>query len=172
MKIVAMGGSNSSHSINKRLASYAASLFENATVEVLDVNDYALPIYSDVKEAELGKPEAAQQFIKKIEEADVIVLSLAENNGSYNAGFKNLMDWASRINPKFWGGKPMLLMATSPGARGGATVLEWAKQTLPFLGADVKATFSLPSFQSNFTDEGITDNSLKTELLNQIKNFK
>ena len=41
MKIIAFGGSNSTQSINKRLATYASSLFENADVEVLDLNDFA-----------------------------------------------------------------------------------------------------------------------------------
>lgn len=43
MKIIAFGGSNSTQSINKHLATYAASLFENAEVEVLDLNDFAMP---------------------------------------------------------------------------------------------------------------------------------
>lgn len=34
MKIIAFGGSNSQQSINKLLATYASSLFENADVEV------------------------------------------------------------------------------------------------------------------------------------------
>ncbi|MEO8255397.1 MAG: NAD(P)H-dependent oxidoreductase, partial [Flavobacterium sp.] len=46
MKITAFGGSNSKHSINKHFATYAASLFENADVEVLDLNDFAMPLFS------------------------------------------------------------------------------------------------------------------------------
>ena len=40
MKIIAFAGSNSSKSINKKLATYASSLFENAEVEVLDLNEF------------------------------------------------------------------------------------------------------------------------------------
>ena len=38
-KIIAFGGSTSQTSINKQLATYAAHLFSNAEVEVLDLND-------------------------------------------------------------------------------------------------------------------------------------
>ena len=41
-------------------------------------------------------------------------------------------------------------MATSPGARGGASVLEIAKNSLPRYGANIVATFSLPGFYENF----------------------
>lgn len=37
-------------------------------------------------------------------------------------------------------------MATSPGDRGGATVLQAAVNYFPFLGANVVADFSLPNF--------------------------
>lgn len=59
----------------------------------------------------------------------------------------------------------MLLMATSPGGRGGASVLETAVATFPRMGADLRATFSLPSFHDNFTvDDGITDAALSEAL--------
>jgi len=44
-KIIAFGASSSKTSINKKLATYAAHLFEGATVEVLDLNDYEMPIF-------------------------------------------------------------------------------------------------------------------------------
>ncbi|MEL1240437.1 NADPH-dependent FMN reductase [Flavobacterium flavipallidum] len=153
MKIIAFGGSPSKNSINKKLATYAASLFESAEVEVLDLNDYQMPLFSVDIEAEIGHHELAKAFLAKIESADFLVVSLAENNGNYSAAFKNLYDWCSRIVGKVFQEKPMLLMATSPGGRGGASVLEIAKNAFPRYGADVKATFSLPSFNENFDVE-------------------
>lgn len=58
-------------------------------------------------------------------------------------------------------------MATSPGARGGASVLEIAKNALPRYGAIIKATFSLPSFNDNFDVEKGKISNL--ELDNQLK---
>jgi NAD(P)H-dependent FMN reductase len=46
MKILAFAASNSRSSINKSLVTYASSLFENAQVDVIDMNDYEMPIYS------------------------------------------------------------------------------------------------------------------------------
>jgi NAD(P)H-dependent FMN reductase len=50
-KIIAFGASSSKDSINKQLATYAAGQFKNASVEVLDLNDYEMPIFSTDKEA-------------------------------------------------------------------------------------------------------------------------
>jgi chromate reductase len=171
MKIIAFGGSNSQHSINKKLATYAAGLFENAEIEVLDLNDYAMPLFSVDLEKEIGQHEIAKLFLSKIESADTLVISLAENNGNYSAAFKNLFDWSSRIMKEIFQQKPMLLLATSPGARGGASVLEIANNALPRYGAQIKATFSLPAFNANFDIEQnkISNTELDRELKESIK---
>ncbi|WP_026715153.1 NADPH-dependent FMN reductase [Flavobacterium daejeonense] len=167
MKIIAFGGSPSKNSINKKLATYAASLFENAEVEVLDLNDYQMPLFSVDIEAEIGQHELAKAFLAKIESADFLVVSLAENNGNYSAAFKNVYDWCSRIVGKVFQQKPMLLMATSPGGRGGASVLEIAKSAFPRYGAVIKETFSLPLFDTNFDiEKGMISNE---ELDNQLR---
>ena len=131
-KIIAFGGSSSKNSINKKLAVYAANLFSNAEVEVLDLNDFEMPVFSVDKEKEQGIHSLAHDFYAKIGSADLIVLSLAEHNGTYSTAFKNILDWASRINNKTFQQKPMLLLATSPGARGGSTVLEIAEKDFRF----------------------------------------
>ena len=173
MKIIACAGSNSQHSINKKLATYAAGLFDNAEVEVLDLNDFEMPLYSVDIEVEIGQHPLAKAFLAKISSADILVVSLAENNGNYSVAFKNVFDWCSRIGAKVFQEKPMLLMATSPGARGGASVLEIAKNALPRYGADVKATFSLPSFNDNFdvVKERISNEELDKHLKEIIKDF-
>jgi NAD(P)H-dependent FMN reductase len=167
MKIIAFGASPSKNSINKKLATYASSLFENAEVEVLDLNDYQMPLFSVDVEVEIGQHELAKAFLAKMESADFLVVSLAENNSNYSAAFKNLFDWCSRITVKVFQQKPMLLMATSPGARGGANVLEIAKNAFPRYGADIKATFSLPSFNENF--DVVNGKVSNEEFDNQLK---
>ncbi|WP_338378419.1 NAD(P)H-dependent oxidoreductase [uncultured Flavobacterium sp.] len=170
-KIIAFGGSSSKKSINKKLATYTSNLFKNASVEIIDLNDYEMPIFSVDKE-EKGFPKEAQNFLDKIGEADFLVVSLAEHNGAYTAAFKNILDWTSRINGKVFQGKRMLLMATSPGARGGKSVLEMAKDRFPRHDANLVGTFSLPSFYDNFDEEkGIIDEDLNKELLEIIKSF-
>lgn len=170
--ILAFAGSNSSDSINKQLATYAASLVEGAEVTVLDLNDFDLPIYSKDLEAEIGIPENAKKFLNHIKGTDGLVISLAENNGAYSAVFKNLFDWMSRYEQKIFKEKPMLLMATSPGGRGGASVLAIAKDRFPRHDAKIVAAFSLPHFNENFSNGKITDEELDSKLKELVKMFK
>ena len=169
-KIIAFAGSSSKTSINKQLVTYAANQFENASVEVLDLNDYEMPVFSVDKEKENGIHKLATDFYEKIGSADLIVISFAEHNGNYATAFKNVLDWTSRINAKTFQEKEMLLLATSPGARGGSSVLDIATKRFPFQGGIVKGSFSLPSFNDNFdTEKGITNEELKKQLLDIIK---
>jgi len=172
-KIIAFGASNSKNSINKKLAIYTATLFENADVEIVDLNNYEMPIFSVDKESESGIPQLAHDFYNKLGTADLIIISLAEHNGAYTAAFKNIFDWSSRINSKTFQHKQVLLMATSPGARGGSSVLEIAKNRFPFQGADIKGSFSLPNFYENFDiASGIINEDSKNELLQIVNTIK
>jgi|SRR6218665_521421 len=173
MKIIAFAGSNSTKSINKKLVTYATTLFQNAEIEILDLNDYEMPLFSVDREAVLGQPKLIQDFLDKITAADAVVLSLAENNGNYSSAFKNLFDWCSRIRKDVFQAKPMLLMATSPGARGGKSVLEIASSNLPRYGAEIQATFSLPSFYENFDVENhkISNPEFDQQLRQIVKDF-
>lgn len=131
-----------------------------------------MPIYSVDREKENGIHPLSREFYTKIGSADLVVLSLAEHNGAYSSAFKNILDWASRINTKTFQQKPMLLLATSPGPRGGNTVLEIAKNRFPFQGADLKGSFSLPNFNENFdVEQGITNSELKSDLLEIINSI-
>jgi chromate reductase len=163
MKLLAFAASSSRQSINKNLVTYAARLLEGADVEVLDLNDYETPLFSVDRETESGHPEQAKAFLQKIAESDAVIVSFAEHNGSYSAAYKNLFDWCSRIQPKVFQDKPMVFLATSPGARGGATVLAAATGSAPFFAGHVKASLSVPSFYENFDlERGV----LKHEELN------
>ncbi len=171
-KIIAFAGSNSKNSINKQLATFAAQQVNNSELEVLDLNEYELPMYGIDYETEYGIPSNAQNFLEKIKSSNGIVLSLAEHNGAYASVFKNLFDWMSRIDGKLWSDIPMLLMATSPGGRGGATVLEVAKGRFPYMGGNIVADFSLPFFGDNFSEEGIKDQELNTAFKESIDIFE
>ncbi len=170
--IVALAGTNSQKSINKSLLSHTTGLLENVDVIPVDLNDFVLPIYGVDFESENGIPQGAKRLNALLDQADGFVISLAEHNGSYSAVFKNTLDWLSRANMKIWREKPMLLMATSPGARGGKTVLESAKDYFPYLGAKVVIDFSLPSFYDNFSEGEISDEGLHQELLQNLSLFK
>jgi len=169
MKLLAFGASTSSTSINRQLANFAANQVADAEVTDLDLSQFSLPIYSSDEEEANGIPAYARAFKDLITSHDGIVVSLAEHNGSYAAAFKNLYDWVSRIDQSVWADKPMLLLSTSPGGRGGMTVMDAAKATFPRMGADLKASFSLPSFYDNFSPEGIADAGLADQLTEAIQ---
>lgn len=99
MKILAFAGSNSSNSINKRLVTSVSKYYKEPddVIEILDLNDYEMAIFSKDREKESGIPQLAYDFAAKIDEADFLLISFAENNGNYNAAYKNLIDWVSRI---------------------------------------------------------------------------
>ncbi len=153
MKLLAFAATSNSKSINKQLATYAASLVKGATVDILDINDYEMPLFSQDKEEILGQPEQAKAFYAKLAQADAISISFAEHNGSYTAAYKNLFDWTSRIDQKLFQNKPMVLLATSPGPGGANTVLTAATSSAPYFAGDVKASLSVPSFFDNFDSE-------------------
>ena len=172
MKLLAFGASTSSSSINRQLANFAAGTVPGAEVTDLDLRQFSLPIYSSDEEEANGIPTDAHSFKELINSHDGIVISLAEHNGSYSAAFKNLYDWASRIQLEVWSDKPMLLLATSPGGYGGATVLGAAEATFSRMGAKSVTTFSLPSFNDNFNDaDGITNPELAEKLAQAVAQF-
>ena len=170
MKILAFGASPSKHSINKKLATFVAGLFENANVTILDLNDFEMPIFS--VDREFPFPVQATKFAAHIDSADLIVVSLSENNGNHSAAFKNIYDWVSRIpNRKVWNGKKLLVLSTSPGGRGGSSSLEIGLKRFPFDGAEIVGSMSLPSFNQNFSEtDGITNAEYLTEVKDLVKN--
>jgi len=169
LKVLAFGASNSRQSINKQLATYAAEQFAGSEINVLDLNDFEMPIYSIDRERENGIPDQAHSFQALIAASDLIIISFAEHNGSYTAAFKNLLDWTSRIGQKIWAGKPMFLLSTSPGKRGGMGVLEVAAKKAGYMGGEVVAQFSLPSFMASFqAEEGIVVPNLATAFQEQV----
>lgn len=170
-KILAFAGSTSSTSINKKLATFAAENLENTTFDVIDLRDFPMEIYS-YDEEQNGFPENAKKFAALLDNYDGFILSLAEHNGSYAAAFKNIYDWSSRINSKVFRDKPLLLMATSPGARGGISVLEAGIQRFSFMGAKDLISFSLPNFNDNFKEGKIINETLLSSLKEKISEFE
>jgi len=174
MKILAFSTSGSSTSINKQLLLSVLDHFNSGDIELADLNDYEMTIYNSDKEIKDGIPAKAYEFQERIDQADLIIMAMAEHNGAYTVLFKNLFDWMTRIPKRqTFANKKMFLMSTSPGPMGGKISLDIAAKRFPFHGGNVLATFSLPSFQKNFKEgEGITDPTLKLELEKIIEMVK
>ncbi|WP_159951246.1 NADPH-dependent FMN reductase [Polaribacter septentrionalilitoris] len=171
-KILAFAGSTSSTSINKQLATFAAENLENTSFDVIDLRDFSMPIYSQDEEQENGFPEDAKKFSALFDEYDGFIVSLAEHNSSYAAAFKNIYDWSSRVEANVFRDKPLLLMAASPGARGGASVLESGIARFSRMGAKELVSFSFPNFYDNFKDGKIINTTLLEDLNEKVNEFE
>ena len=170
--ILAFAGSNSSTSVNFKLVKYTISQINGHEVKLLNMANHTFPMYSEDREKQLGFPEAIVQMNTRIAVADAVVISVNEHNGGASAYFKNLLDWLSRVDRNHLENTKVLLMSASPGGRGAIGALEYVKKALPRVGADIVATFSLPSFYTNFNEEkGIIDPELSNAHTKALKSF-
>ncbi|MEL6740511.1 MAG: NAD(P)H-dependent oxidoreductase [Planctomycetota bacterium] len=154
MKCTAFAASTSSTSINKQLVNAAASLLRGqrpeASVDVLDLRDYPMPMFSEDQQREHGIPDAAVRFLGGVSACDALIISFAEHNGGYTAAYKNAFDWMSRISQRVFEGKRVVALSTSPGKRGGASVLESFIRSAPHFGAEVVASLPVPVFHEAY----------------------
>ncbi|MDZ4308759.1 NAD(P)H-dependent oxidoreductase [Allopontixanthobacter sp.] len=171
MKILAFSASNSSQSINRMLVHHAADvlrseLMPEAEIETLDLSDYEMPIYSMDREVADGIPELARQFRARIAQADALLISFAEHNGHYTAAYKNIFDWASRLEGKVYAGKPMVALSASPGPGGAASVLAAAKTSAPYFGSEIRGSLGVANFGTAFDAQAgvLTDPELARSL--------
>ena len=132
-------------SINKKLANFAANAVEGAEVNLIDLNDFHLPMYSIDEEIEKGFPEDLTKLVSLVKDSDGIVFSLAEHNGNYTVAMKNVIDWVSRLDLKAWNEKNLFILSTSPGPRGASSVLDIAKKSFPFFGSKSNFKFFITS---------------------------
>ena len=123
------------------------------------------PLYSPEREEE-GLPELAQKFFDKIGSVDAVIVSFAEYNGSFTPAWKNIYDWASRIDAKVYQGKKVVMLAATPGGRAGAGVLGAATSGAPHFGAELVGSLGVGSFMNNFDSEAgeITNSDLQAQL--------
>ncbi|MEO0461508.1 MAG: NAD(P)H-dependent oxidoreductase [Pseudomonadota bacterium] len=158
MKVLAFAASNSRNSINRALVDYAAAklkaeILPQAIVEFLDLNDFEMPIYSIDRETNSGIPAEAQAFFDKIGTADAILISFAEHDGFVTAAWKNIFDWMSRIEMKLWQGKPMVMLAATPGQRAGAGVLGSQQGLNSRFGAELRGTLGIGMWSESWDAE-------------------
>lgn len=142
IKLIVLAGSTRQDSFNKRLARVAAAMAtkKGAEVEFIDLAEHPLPLYDGDLEAAQGLPENAAGLKRKFAEADGILLSSAEYNGSMTAVLKNTIDWLSRpgaVEGSVFSGKVALLLAASPGGLGGLRGLNHLRDVLEALGVMV-----------------------------------
>ncbi len=162
-KIIAFAGSNHKQSINHQLVLAAAGKLPGKQVTVLNLVDFPLPIYSEDLQLELGIPQKAVELYQIFAEADGFVIAVPEHNGLMPAFFKNVIDWLSRIDRIIFYQKPVMLLSTSDGSNGGNSSLQVLFDRIPFWGAYLVSSYSLPHFRQHFNLE-------KKEIVNDVEN--
>lgn len=131
-KILAFAGSAREGSFNKKLVRIAAEAARKAGAEVtlVDLRDFAMPLFDQDFEASLPAEQPDAKRLKDLMRAhDGFLIASPENNSSFSALLKNTLDWASRRREgekphECYDGKPVAIMSASPGALGGIRGLQ------------------------------------------------
>jgi len=148
-KIIAFTGSTNPDSIHEKLVQSIIKEFDNQAFDFIDLKSFDIPIFSQKIEAE-GIPNAVKKLYQRFISADGFLIASPEHNGLPTALFKNTIDWLSRIDQRFFGEKPVLLLSTSPGPTGGKTHLQILEKLVLRWGGLFVEQYSLGSFDQNF----------------------
>jgi chromate reductase len=177
-RIVAFAGSARKDSFNKKLIRLAARAAEaaGAQVTLLDLRDYAMPLYDGDLEATEGIPEPARRFKQALIDHDGFLISCPEYNSSIAPALKNAIDWASRPVPGepalvAYQGKVAGLMAASPGALGGLRGLVHVRSILGNIGVlVVPEQIAISKAHEAFSADGaLKDGAQQTAVENVAK---
>jgi len=161
-KILAFAGSTRRDSLNKTLVKFAVDRARAAGGEVMliDLRDFALPLYDgDLEEAE-GSPANATKLFELMKQHSGILLSCPEYNSSISGVLKNAIDWVSRprqgeLPLAAFSGKVAALLSASPGALGGLRGLFHVRSILSNIGVLVIPNqVSVPQAHKAFDDKG------------------
>ncbi len=143
-RILAFAGSTRRGSWNKKLIRVAVKGAESAgaSVTLVDLADYPMPLYDGDLEEEKGIPENGLELKRLMREHDGLLLSCPEYNSSISGVLKNTIDWASRQAEgerplECFKGKVVSLMSASPGALGGLRGLVHVRAILGNIGCIV-----------------------------------
>ncbi len=170
--ILAFAGSNSSTSINFKFVSHAVSPIKDHKVELLNLKDFDIPMYSADFEEQNGIPESIVKLNEHIQNADALLISVNEHNGGLSAFFKNCMDWLSRNDRNFLKDKKLCILSTSPGRGAAQMANDYAVEILPRFGAEIVSSFALASFGHHFSEEdGITDDAQRQDFQKVLDTF-
>jgi chromate reductase len=147
IKVLAFAGSTREGSYNKQLISEAAATAREmgATVTVIDLKDYPMPIYeADLEKAD-GMPENTKKLRHIMMAHDAMIIASPEYNHSIPALLKNALDWCSRSedgqsSKAAFKGKKVAILCATPRKNGGIYALSNLRIILEDVGARVLQT--------------------------------
>lgn len=177
-KVLAFAGSTRQDSSNKKLVKEAAAIAMQmgASVKVIDLKDYPMPLYDADLEASQKMPENAKRLRQLMISCDAVIIASPEYNGSISAVLKNALDWASRnengqSSRDAFKGKKFALVSASPGGGGGARALVHLRAIIENVGGEViPLQVSVPNAYTAFDANGSLQNpALKKELQQEMR---
>lgn len=146
MKILLFAASTRERSINRQLIRIAHQVAQNLGHEatLIDLKDFEMPFYNGDWESNHGLPPSTVHLKELIANSDALIIATPEYNGSFPALLKNTLDWASRAGGEedgraVFAEKQVILMAATPGSRGGPRVLAALSQQMEVLKTNVIA---------------------------------
>jgi len=157
LRILAFAGSARRKSLNRKLLAVAVAETRAAGVEVtlLDLNEYALPLYRGDEEEAQGLPANAVKLIELVNSHQGLLIASPEYNSFITPLLKNTIDWITRAEENPFVGKVAAVVSASPGAFGGVRSLQHARHLLLHLGCHVvPAQCMLPKAHEAFAADG------------------
>lgn len=155
MKILAFSGSLRSGSTNTGLLRTAEEEApEGVDIEVADWS--AIPIYNGDDEVENGAPKSVEALADQMRAADGFIFSVPEYNFSIPGGFKNAIDWLSRVKDQPFAGKPSAVLGAAAGPMGTGRMQYELRKVLAALNADLilKPEVFVGASHTKFDEEG------------------
>lgn len=174
LKVLVFSASLRADSLNSQLAALAAraATAQGATVDLVSMHDFDVPVYDGDLEAKDGIPPGAHELQRRLLTTHAFIIASPEYNGSMPGGLKNLIDWTSRFRPQPFDGRHALVMSASPSLAGGNRGLWALRVPLEHLGTRVfPDMFSLSMAHKAMTGEGLSDPALSARFDKTIQAF-
>jgi chromate reductase len=140
-KILAFVGSTRTDSFNKKLVKIASTGATESGVDVtvIDLRDFAMPLYDGDMEQQKGLPSTARKLKDLMLSHQGFLISAPEYNSSISGVLKNTIDWTSRQSEgeeplACFKGKIAGIMSASPGGLGGLRGLVHVRAILENIG--------------------------------------
>lgn len=173
LRVLALAASARRGSWNRKLIELAADIArERAQVVVAGLEQFSMPLYCGDFD-QTGLPDGARELVRRVAEADALLISTPEYNAAIPAMLKNAIDWVSHHRPMPWRRKSIYLMAASTSAMGGIRGLSHAR--IPFEGCGALVfpdMFALARAHVAFDDRGrLEDQALQDRLRKEVTAF-
>lgn len=122
LTIAGLVGSLRAGSYNRALMRVVGEMLpEGAHLEILPIDE--IPLYNFDVETE-GVPASVTALAARLGACDALLIATPEYNHSVPGVLKNALDWASRVSPSPFAGKPAAIVGASTGVVGTARAQE------------------------------------------------